>query len=168
MGCCGIRRCVTTCLGESRLVCQLASILILSALTPVNPATAAFKYLKPGMEAADFTLQTLDDQELTLTRLKEGPATLLQANRPEETTPFLEKALALDGAFTPAVTGRARVLARQGRSAEALALFAAAIELNPRDAAVLAGRAECREAEGNLAEATKDYRSALEVLLKVR
>jgi tetratricopeptide (TPR) repeat protein len=40
-------------------------------------AEASFKYLKPGTEAADFTLRTLDDQEITLARLRESPATLL-------------------------------------------------------------------------------------------
>ena len=68
----------------------------------------------------------------------------------------------------PRSRASARVLARQGRPAEALALFAAALELNPRDAAILAGRAECREANGNLAEATTDYRQALEILLGAR
>lgn len=52
--------------------------------------------------------------------------------------------------------------------AEAMTLFAAALELNPRDPAILAGRAECQEADGNLAEATSDYRRALEILLGAR
>jgi peroxiredoxin len=41
------------------------------------PAAAAFKYLKPGMEAAEFTFKTLDDQEITLAGLKQSPASLL-------------------------------------------------------------------------------------------
>ena len=93
---------------------------------------------------------------------------LLLANRIDEAAVFLEKAHKLDASFTPAVAGHARVLARQGRSGDALTLFAAALELNPRDADILMGRAECREAEGNLAEATTDYRRALESLLGVR
>ena len=52
-------------------------VLTVVALLPAPPAAASFKYLKPGMEAADFTLRTLDDQELTLADLRQGPALLL-------------------------------------------------------------------------------------------
>ncbi|HWR97335.1 MAG TPA: tetratricopeptide repeat protein [Candidatus Methanoperedens sp.] len=41
------------------------------------PAAAAFKYLKPGMEAAEFTLRALDDREITLSALKQSPVSLL-------------------------------------------------------------------------------------------
>jgi len=54
-----------------------ASVWAVSVLMPADPAQASFKYLKPGMEAADFTLRTLDDQEITPARLKESRATLL-------------------------------------------------------------------------------------------
>jgi Flp pilus assembly protein TadD/peroxiredoxin len=57
----------------------LASLAVLTALTVggAGRATAAFKYLKPGMEAAEFTLKTLDDKEITLAGLKQSPASLL-------------------------------------------------------------------------------------------
>lgn len=66
-----------TRLGMSVRILLPASALLVSALTAAAPASAAFKYLKPGMEAADFTLQTLDDQELPLAQIKESPAALL-------------------------------------------------------------------------------------------
>ncbi len=66
------------------------------------------------------------------------------------------------------MTGRALALARLGKQPEALALFDQALELNPRDAAVLAGRAECRELAGSATEAAADYRHAVEILLGVR
>jgi Flp pilus assembly protein TadD/peroxiredoxin len=109
---------------------------------------------------------TIDPRDVSaLTGLGE---TLLLANRVEEAAPFLEKASELDAAFTPALAGRARVFSRQGRSADALTLFAAALELSPRDPAILMARAECREADGKLVEATADYRNALEILLGAR
>ncbi len=46
-------------------------------LLPAPPARAAFKYLKTGMEAADFELRTLDEGEITLASLKQGPGSLL-------------------------------------------------------------------------------------------
>ena len=57
----------------------LASLAVLAVATVegASPAAAAFKYLKPGMEAADFTLRTLDDEEITLAALKQSPASLL-------------------------------------------------------------------------------------------
>jgi tetratricopeptide (TPR) repeat protein len=82
--------------------------------------------------------------------------------------PFLEKAHELDATFTPAVAGRAQALARQGRHAEALALFDTAVELNPRDAEILAGRASCRELAGDPGAAAADYRRAVEILIGAR
>jgi len=61
----------------SRRTLLPASILMAVSLMSAMPAEASFKYLKPGAEAADFTLRTLDDQEITLARLRESPATLL-------------------------------------------------------------------------------------------
>jgi tetratricopeptide (TPR) repeat protein len=52
-------------------------IFVAAALVYALPAAAAFKYLKPGMEAADFALRTLDDREITLASLRESRATLL-------------------------------------------------------------------------------------------
>lgn len=63
--------------GISRRTRVLACTLVISTLASALPATASFKYLKPGMEAADFTLRTFDDQEITLSRLKESTAALL-------------------------------------------------------------------------------------------
>ncbi|HEY5998692.1 MAG TPA: tetratricopeptide repeat protein [bacterium] len=51
--------------------------VLAASLVLAQPVAAAFKYLKPGMEAADFTLKTLDDKEITLASLKEAPASLL-------------------------------------------------------------------------------------------
>jgi tetratricopeptide (TPR) repeat protein len=61
------------------VVRALVSLAVLSvaAFGGAGPAAAAFKYLKPGMEAAEFTLKTLDEQEITLAGLKQGPAALL-------------------------------------------------------------------------------------------
>jgi tetratricopeptide (TPR) repeat protein len=61
----------------SRRTLLLVSAFVVSTLTAAIPAAAAFKYLKPGMEAADFTLGTLDDQAITLASLKQSPAALL-------------------------------------------------------------------------------------------
>lgn len=66
-----------TRLGKSCRNLLLVSILAVAALIFATPAGASFKYLKPGTEAADFTLRTLDDQEITLARLRESPAALL-------------------------------------------------------------------------------------------
>ena len=65
------------CLGMSGRILLLTSIFAASVLSLAIPASASFKYLKPGMEAADFSLRTLDDQEITLARLRESPAALL-------------------------------------------------------------------------------------------
>jgi tetratricopeptide (TPR) repeat protein len=61
----------------SRRTQLLVAALTVGVLLPATPAAASFKYLKPGMEAADFTLRTLDDQELTLADLKQGSGLLL-------------------------------------------------------------------------------------------
>ena len=63
--------------GMSRRCLLLIAALTAWVLLPGTPAAASFKYLKPGMEAADFTLRTLDEKELTLAELKQGPAFLL-------------------------------------------------------------------------------------------
>ena len=63
--------------GIFRRMLVLTAVAAAAASLPVIPAAASFKHLKPGMEAADFTLRTLDDQEITLARLRESPATLL-------------------------------------------------------------------------------------------
>jgi superkiller protein 3 len=55
----------------------LFAMTTLPALLLAGPATASFKYLKPGMEAADFTLRALDGQEITLAALKQNKAALL-------------------------------------------------------------------------------------------
>lgn len=85
--------------GTSLRAFLLASTLAMSALMSAIPAAASFKYLKPGMEAADFTLRTLDDQEMTLARFKGSPATLLVfwATWSPKSEPALREAQALDG-----------------------------------------------------------------------
>jgi len=74
----------------------LVSVFAASTL-PASPAAASFKYLKPGMEAPDFTLRTLDDKELNLARIKESPATLLVfwATWSPKSEPALREAQAL-------------------------------------------------------------------------
>ena len=66
-----------TRLGMFRRILLLAAISSVPMLMPAAPADASFKYLKPGMEVADFTLRTLEEQEITLARLRESPAALL-------------------------------------------------------------------------------------------
>ena len=63
--------------GMYRRTLLMASIFAVSALLSAVPAAASLKYLKPGMEAADFALRTLDDREITLASLRESRATLL-------------------------------------------------------------------------------------------
>jgi tetratricopeptide (TPR) repeat protein len=63
---------------QHRFLPWVAAVAVaLAAAAAPAPASGAFKYLKPGMEAADFTLRLLDDRELTLAELKQSPATLL-------------------------------------------------------------------------------------------
>jgi len=50
---------------------------VVSFLAAAAPAVASFKYLKPGLEAGEFSLRTLDDREITLASLKKSPAALL-------------------------------------------------------------------------------------------
>ena len=69
--------CVMMRLGMSRRTILPVAAFVLLALLAAAPAGAALKYLKPGMEAADFTLRTFDDQAITLSDLKQSPATLL-------------------------------------------------------------------------------------------
>lgn len=68
-----------------------------AAVASAAPAVAAFKYLKPGMEAAEFVLKTLDDREITLADLKRNPATLLVfwATWSSKSQPALHEAQAL-------------------------------------------------------------------------
>lgn len=66
-----------TRLGVALRVLVPGFICAVAVLMSALPVAASFKYLKPGMEAADFTLRTLDDQEITLARLRENRATLL-------------------------------------------------------------------------------------------
>lgn len=61
---------------QHRVLPWLAAAALALAAAP-TPASGAFKYLKPGMEAADFTLRLLDERELPLAELKRSPATLL-------------------------------------------------------------------------------------------
>jgi tetratricopeptide (TPR) repeat protein len=83
----------------SRLILPLASILMVSVLMSATPTEASFKYLKPGMESAEFSLRTLDDQEITLAALKKSPATLVVfwATWSPKSEPALREAQALDG-----------------------------------------------------------------------
>ena len=88
-----------TRLGMSRRILPLASILMVSVLMSATPTEASFKYLKPGMESAEFSLRTLDDQEITLAALKKSPATLVVfwATWSPKSEPALREAQALDG-----------------------------------------------------------------------
>lgn len=87
-----------TRLGASRRILLPASIVAVSVLICATPAESAFKYLKPGMESADFSLRTLDDQELTLASLKKSPATFVVfwATWSPKSEPALREAQALD------------------------------------------------------------------------
>lgn len=58
-------------------VCASLALAVIVGATGGGEARASFKYLKPGMEAAEFTLRTLDDREITLSHLKQAPASLL-------------------------------------------------------------------------------------------
>jgi tetratricopeptide (TPR) repeat protein len=84
---------------SASLVRALASLAVLavSMVAVASPAAAAFKYLKPGMEAAEFTLRTLDDREITLAGLKQSPASLLVfwATWSPKSEPALREAQAL-------------------------------------------------------------------------
>jgi tetratricopeptide (TPR) repeat protein len=54
------------------------ALLLLAAVVVAPPrAAAAFKFLKPGMPAADFSFRTLDDREITLATIKQSPASLI-------------------------------------------------------------------------------------------
>ena len=88
-----------TRLGVSRRILLLASISAASAVVSALPTEASFKYLKPGMESAEFSLRTLDDQEITLASLKKSPATLVVfwATWSPNSEPALREAQALDG-----------------------------------------------------------------------
>jgi len=85
--------------GMNRRILPLASILMVSVLMSATPTEASFKYLKPGMESAEFSLRTLDDQEITLAALKKSPATLVVfwATWSPKSEPALREAQALDG-----------------------------------------------------------------------
>jgi len=87
-----------TRLGRSRRILQLAWIFMASSLIPALPTEASFKYLKPGMESAEFSLRTLDDQEITLAVLKKSPATLVVfwATWSPKSEPALREAQALE------------------------------------------------------------------------
>lgn len=93
---------------------------------------------------------------------------LLRTDRVTDAAAAFEKAGALDASFTPAIAGLALVHARQGQATKALALFAAALELNPRDAAMYAGRGACQEISGDVQAAVADYRQAVEILIGAR
>jgi len=81
-----------------RFLLLLSSILMVLALLSALPAEASFKYLKPGMESADFSLRTLDDQEFTVASLKKSPATLVVfwATWSPKSEPALREAQALE------------------------------------------------------------------------
>lgn len=79
--------------------------------------------------------------------------------------PPLEKAFALDATFTPVLPNRAFLLARRGKTADALSLFDETLALNPCDPGILAGRAASWEVAGNLQDAAADYRRAVEILI---
>lgn len=87
-----------TSLGMSRRIPLLASFLTVSALMTAVPAGASFKYLKSGMESAEFSLRTLDDQEITLSALKKSPASLVVfwATWSPKSEPALREAQALE------------------------------------------------------------------------
>lgn len=76
-----------------------AAATVVSVLAVVPPVAASFKYLKPGMEAAEFSLRTLDDQEFTFAGLKGSPATLLVfwATWSPKSEPALREAQVLAG-----------------------------------------------------------------------
>lgn len=84
---------------EFRRTIQLSLPVVATALLCALPAAAGFKHLKPGMEAADFSLQTLDDRKIDLAALKENPATLLVfwATWSPKSEPALREAQALEG-----------------------------------------------------------------------
>jgi tetratricopeptide (TPR) repeat protein len=63
--------------GLSFRAIMLAAVVGVQALLCAIPAGASFKYLKPGMEAAEFVLKTLDGRDLALADLKQSPAALL-------------------------------------------------------------------------------------------
>ena len=83
--------------GTNRRLLAPALIVMVSVLMSAMPAEASFKYLKPGMESAEFSLRTLDDQEITLATLKMSPATLVVfwATWSPKSEPALREAQAL-------------------------------------------------------------------------
>lgn len=76
-----------------------AAATVVSVLAVIAPAAASFKYLKPGMEAAEFSLRTLDDQEISFAGLKGSPATLVVfwATWSPKSEPALREAQVLAG-----------------------------------------------------------------------
>jgi tetratricopeptide (TPR) repeat protein len=76
-------------------------LMILAAALPdladALPAAASFKFLKPGMEAPEFTVRTLDDRDVTLASLKQNRASLLVfwATWSPKSEPVLREAQAL-------------------------------------------------------------------------
>jgi spermidine synthase len=80
-------------------------------------------------------------------------AALLRRGQYEEALPHLERALATDPGYLPALVDRGRALIMLGRTAEAQASLAAALERDPRQAeaafalgALYAGRGDPRQA----------------------
>ena len=90
---------------------------------------------------------------------------LLEKDSVDEASEVLEKALALNDTYTPAVVNMAFALARQGKADEAKSRFDEAVELNPLDASTYQRRGKSAELEGNMSAATEDYRKAVEILL---
>ena len=90
---------------------------------------------------------------------------LLEKDSVDEASEVLEKALALNDTYTPAVVNMAFALARQGKTDEAKSRFDEAVELNPLDANIYQRRGKSAELEGNMSAATEDYRKAVEILL---
>jgi tetratricopeptide (TPR) repeat protein len=70
----------------------LAALLVM--LFAIPHASAAFKYLKVGMDVPEFSLKTFDGQEVTLAQVKGQPATLMVffATWSPRSTPALEDA----------------------------------------------------------------------------
>ena len=92
-------------------------------------------------------------------------AILVQLGRHRDALGAVERALAVEPAFTPALLAKAQALRAQGELDGARMALDEALSLNPRDPPALAEQGELEAASGNWAEAAAALRAATETAL---
>lgn len=140
-----------------------ASLEEMIAGAPSRPevlVTAANAYARAGNQAA--AMRTFD-RALVLKR--EPWIYLNRANsRPDEAfaerEADLDAALALDGGFQPALTGKAELMMARGAYADAVRFYTTALEKTPNDPELLGGRGVAQAKAGSRAEAERDFAAA--------